>query len=631
MPKTNLEKIDLNALFVNNDGYGTNTIPFNSSIFQTIKRLDELPISGIKSRYSDSVWDFTSITNLPIVAANLKIIFDNNSYSVDLLKGFCLYRLLSLKNKVRSVHHMMSDFRVFIRYFESLGYKKIETVPQELYEKYFEEKAYTYHHESICRANLANLLIFYKNNFNVPIDSKLIQYLQEVDTAKRSLLVNEARTPEIPPEYLKRLVELCIQLMRDDRAPFWERFVACGLVLYSQIGFRPAELHTLTINSLESLQVEGKRLSYLRYKSFKRGKGDNGWIDGKTYVNTLSVEAFNKLIYLCKIERERINSDILLVYPAKDPIKRANYIFTSLYREFCIQHYKYLDTLNSSEKYPGFVEIHPKKGIDKHFYTRLHLPSLTGETSFNFSDDDTIYYPNLYQFRVSFCTNAVRLHIPLEYLRRHMNHIKIDTTLGYYRREKSRNREFTEKFYNSIVNEKAKLIGNKQNIVDDFVGKIDQFIKNDAAAVCKNDKEIIKLISDKYPLRTTEAGICLKSGETIHCKHEDQASQIACLFGMCPNLAHAFFTVHHSYHAYELMKMAVEHNKNSGFQKGYSRESMEIRYFIEKTLLPQLDLLVEEIESRGEEVVQTEYPEIKDIVDNIETIYTEVTSWLIPN
>lgn len=122
--------------------------------------------------------------------------------------------------------------------------------------------------------------------------------------------------------------------------------------------------------------------------------------------------------------------------------------------------------------------------------------------------------------------------------------------------------------------------------------------------------------------------MCIRCGEVIPCASNNSTDVIYCAFGMCPNHCHMFFMADISYDEYLNHKDAVKYNQDNGFKKAYQKELHKLTYHLENSLIPELEMLGEEIQRHGEEDILEKYPQLTYIVEHYETINKEVNLWI---
>ena len=87
-------------------------------------------------------------------------------------------------------------------------------------------------------------------------------------------------------------------------------------------------------------------------------------------------------------------------------------------------------------------------------------------------------------------------------------------------------------------------------------------------------------------------------------------------------------TVNTNYIPYLNHKDLVLYNNVNGFKKAYQKELHKLTYHLENSLIPELNMLGEEIQKYGEEDILEKYPQLTYIVQHYESINQEVYEWI---
>lgn len=457
-------------------------------------------------------------------------------------------------------------------------------------------------------------------------DKSIRKYLNERNTAKINNNKEAGKTPEIPIDYFPIFIDGLKGIMRDENKDTEDRITAAVIILYSQIGFRTSEMFTVKTNSLQQVWSPDKckPLYYLEYKSFKHGASENDWTIGKTYINELSLEAYNLLLILCEPARSKLRIDNLYVSRFQKKSSLSAQAFSERYRKFALRHWYELQCLNIGDEYDDLSYLE----VGKYFkpakdgtYTYDKESSLAKPLKL----DDRIYYPTITQFRVSVCTSLYRQQIPLHYIKKHMNHLSEDMAAYYIRPKKNLEKEYSETVYKAVFKDGSKMLGING---DAFINKINEFISQNQLNIKDDTDEVIKTVAKNFPLRSKLGGICIRCGDVIPCASNDSTDVIYCAFGMCTNHCHMFFMADISYEDYLKHKDIVEYNQQQGFTKAYQKEINKMRYIIENSLIPELESLKEEMLKQGEESLSEKYPQLTYIINNFDEIKQEVESWI---
>lgn len=599
-----------------------------NQILETFKRIDTLPFSNINIKFSDDIWDFRYTTNLPISNHALVFKFNNKSNYCEILKMYVLNEIIKKATKIRVLNNKFRVISKYLTFFENEGYTTFDKIPKSSYKKFLKSLETTCSYNTICSYNGIMLLFieFYERTFKELKDQNIKKYLGNKDLSKIKNIKESNKTPEVPIEYFPIFIDGIKKIMRNDNETNEDRITAASIILFTQIGFRTSEMLTLKANSLKSIYSpnKNKKLYYINFLSFKHGKGENGSTIAHTYINDLSLEAYNILMELCKDNRERLNTDILFVTKLQNNKQYASTTYSVRYRKFIVRHWKELKCLNIDNEYENLESIEVRN-IFKRAKDGTYNYDRNADWAKDLKMDDRIFYPAIRQFRVSVCTNLYRQHIPMHYIKKHMNHLSEDMTSYYIRPKENIEKEYSETIYRAVYKDGSKMLGKN---ADAFIEKINEFINENNLNIKNNIDEVVDIISDKFPLRSKVGGLCIRCGDVIPCASNSSTDDIYCAFGMCKNHCHMFFMIDISYADYlkhlKLLKYNREHNR----KKAYQKETNKLKYILENSLIPELTMLEEELNKNGKENIIKKYPQITDIVNNFDSIKEEVLLWM---
>lgn len=467
---------------------------------------------------------------------------------------------------------------------------------------------------------------FYERNFEELADKSIRKFLQDRNTAKLNDIKHANKTPEVPIDYFPVFLDAVKAIMRNEQEDSEDRITAATIVLYSQIGFRTAELFTVKTGAIHSVYSpdKDKPLYYMDFISFKHGKGENGGTIAHTYINSLSREAYNLLNALCREYRNNLGVDTLLVTKFQKNATATAQHYSTRYRKFVMRHWKELQCLNIGDNYEdlSFFEVGT-------FFQPAKDGTYTYDKNADWAKDlqmdDRIYYPTIRQFRVSVCTSLYRQQIPLHYIRKHMNHLSEDMAAYYIRPQKNLEKEYSENIYRAVFKDGSRMLGTNG---DAFVQKINEFIEQNHMNIQDDMEGVIQSVAKKFPLRSKVGGMCIRCGEVIPCASNNSTDVIYCAFGMCPNHCHMFFMADISYEEYLQNRDTAQYNKDNGYKKAYQKELNKLKYIIEHSLMPELTMLEVELERHGEEDILEKYPQLTYIVNHLDSIKQEVQTWM---
>lgn len=609
------------------ESFRSGMMPKNQ-ILETFKRIDKLPFSNLDIRFSDDVWDFSSTTNLPVSKTKLVFYFDSSSVYCELLKLYVLDAIIKKNVKIRVLHDRITIVMRFLRTFEAEGYKVFSKVPITVFKHLFEAMDDSCSYNTICtyKGYMLMFLDFYERNYEEFTDKSIRKFLQDRNRAKLNNIKHANKTPEVPIDYFPIFLEAVKAIMRNNLENPDDRITAATIVLYSQIGFRTAELFTVKANAIHSVfsPDKGKPLYYMDFISFKHGRGENGGTIAHTYINSLSKEAYNLLDNLCREYRNKLGVDTLVVTKFQRNATLSVAQYNSRYRKFILRHWKELKCLNIGNDYKdlsyfkvgGFFQ--PKADGSCNY-------DKNAEWAKDLQMDDRIYYPTIRQFRVSVCTSLYRQQVPLHYIRKHMNHLSEEMAAYYIRPQKDLEKKYSETIYRAVFKDGSKMLGMNS---DAFLQKINEFIEQRRMNIHDDLEGVIQAVANKFPLRSKVGGICIRCGEVIPCASNDSTDVIYCAFGMCPNHCHMFFMADISYANYLQNKDIALYDRDHGYKKAYQKELNKLKYIIKNSLMPELLALEDELERHGTEDILKKYSQLTYVVNHLDSIKQEVQAWM---
>ncbi|WP_026495391.1 hypothetical protein [Butyrivibrio sp. WCD3002] len=609
------------------ESFRSGLMPKNQ-ILETFKRIDKLPFSNLDIRFSDDTWDFSATTDLPVSKTKLVFYFDSSSAYCEPLKMYVLDGILKKNVKIRVLQNKVISVMRFLKQFEAEGYKVYSRVPKTAFKRLFDDMEDTCSYNTVCayKGHLLRFSDFYERNFEELADKSIRKFLQDRNTAKLNDIKHANKTPEVPIDYFPVFLDAVKAIMRDEKEGPEDRITAATIVLYSQIGFRTAELFTVKTASIHNVYSpnKDKPLYYMDFISFKHGKGESGGTIAHTYINSLSREAYNLLEELCREYRNNLGVDTLLVTKFQKNATTTAQQYSTRYRKFVMRHWKELQCLNIGDDYEdlSFFEVGTFFQPDKDGY---YTYDKNADWAKDLQMDDRIYYPTIRQFRVSVCTSLYRQQVPLHYIRKHMNHLSEDMAAYYIRPQKNLEKEYSETIYRAVFKDGSKMLGTNG---DAFIQKINEFIEQNHMNIQDDMEGVIRVVAKKFPLRSKVGGMCIRCGEVIPCASNNSTDVIYCAFGMCPNHCHMFFMADISYEEYLQNRDTAQYNKDNGYKKAYQKEVNKLKYIIEHSLMPELTMLKDELERHGEEDILEKYPQLTYIVNHLDSIKQEVQTWM---
>lgn len=593
-------------------------------VLEAFRQIDKLPFCNVNIRFSDNEWDFTPVNALPL-SFNMKLRFDPGSAYCNDLKKYALSCILRKEMKIRTLSERLLLLQKFFRFFEADGYTNFKTISKTEVKKLFEQRASEVVYTTLCSSKhiLLSFARFYVSSIEEIDDKGILKYLQEYDLTLYNAVRNENRAPEIPKEYLGTMLNGVKEIMRDDEEELSSRITAACIILFSQIGFRRGELFTLKPGAVYEVPSPSghEPLRYLEFMSYKHGRSDNEASKAHTYVNDLAYEAYAFLEKACLPARSRLRSTSLLVYPKQLKKNVTANSFNIRYISFIMFHAKKLGAVNVGDKYPTLITKNAGELIESHWRKNRQASAIE---HMDIDLEDTITYPTLRMFRVTVCTTLHRRGVPLSYIQKHMNHLSPDMTESYIRAEKKADEIYSNNVYRAVLGEGTKILGLNG---DPFTQKIKDFIAHLKPEIRSDFDELIKSVGNRYPLRSKVGGFCIRCGGIVPCKENDKTDEIYCAFNMCPNRCFVYFFADAAYKDFKNGIRAMNRNWQVGQLRAAEKERNKLRYIAKETLIPELIELKAMIARDGAEAILERHPNLKEIVEDIDTIWEEAQEY----
>lgn len=605
---------ELNLEYEMPQGWTPNTSATESYIVQ-LKKINKLPFNKGDFYYSDKVWDFSQYTSLNISKRKLKFNFGLTPSSFqDDVKNYVLIKILANNSKVQSIHRYVSTLNKFFKTMEGNGYYHIEDISIVAIRTFLSQQENVSINElRQCKTVLKDFYTLYSINFKDLMTTELSTLLELGDYRAFKAIKEQNKTPDIPQEYFNKFLSSIITIIDDDKAPLTIRTTACVYLIMSQTGLRISEALSLEINKLDTIKLStGEEANYLTCKVWKPQKGNNTYLTVKIYINELAKKGYTTLLTLHKDKRTEL--DLPYLYMGGPNIKKLSQFpvstdaFSRLQKKFYVYLNSFFPTINVPDTtYPEL--------------TRSKVNNLS-----EYPDAKTLTYPSNHQFRVHACTELYKQGIPLKYIQKFMAHLSSDME-GYYVRPTKKSPQedmnFSLTTLEKIVTGEIKPLGGDSGLS----AKIQEFIEANNYNVKTDLKEICNELAQKIPIRQKTGGVCIKSSMLRECSKDAKTNEFYCAYGVCPNIFHFYYMADVSYRQTKELAETITINQERGLLKQVQKELNMLNTILHSKLLPELDELKAVISEKGTLAILKEYPDLKDIIENLEQIDEEVITW----
>ena len=533
--------------------------------------------------FNDDTWYFDVGLSPVVNKAKLTIRFSGTNRQV--WKLYMLYRIVERSCKT---HTCIDSVEMAMRAFKGCG----GTDPRwtmlyiDQYLPYIDSIShYSAGHQMKFIAGLLLFLEFRDTFFRVPNDPDLNNKMVHDRKSLARTLWHSEGTPAIDDAYLIPLVSACRRALDDESVDHRMGIGAATTLLATQLGWRISEIRAMEVGALEVFKLDGRSdVGLIRCDTFKTAKGDGGRKAIRSRLNPLSLQAYLWLEEHCRPDRERLGTKSLIVTPQQRNDTCSGHVLNTITWSFMLANHDTIPCLGTQDRFP---EMGSGKLNGKSLGRRL------GATAkrLGLTCNETFVYPRFHSYRSTVATELSEEGFDPEFIRLYMNHLDVDTTIGYIRSDREIEKAHSELTYRTVLVDGAEMIGPHakafQRELEDFVAELPEQVK-------ANVDEVVALVSKTFPLRRKVGGICIRCGsEDPSCKINDETDMIYCAFGVCPN----------------------------------RNELRKAQNVIRDALMPELESLDRQLAKIGRDGVLSRFPQLEELIDTLDEVREEVAGW----
>lgn len=564
--------------------------------------------------YNSDTWDFNytydTPTNDPSETLQLGFVPEELK---DYARFFIIHKIEKRK-KISTIRvRLTNSISVIAAVMEKTRHKSIGVIDLDDLITEVQSRDVSASHMHNLYESLYQFYYFLEANCNrsLPVNLQTLKRLGVEAKRQSKITEKDDRLPDIPKEYYNKIFSTALSVMRNRRQPKRDRAVAAAIVMLTQLGVRVGDLLNITTDSLSSEEADGHQMSFIKYSVEKLSKPHAPQARFDIYASELCVEAFNILLKMREAcpESKRYNYLIMLPenprFPQKLSYPIAKSTFRAAVKKFCLVHLP--------------VECHhPWPGI---------APSVVQVFDYDLKKmvSDTVYVPVGGQFRVRLCTYLYEHGVKLSYIEQHLAHLS-EMMFGYYARPRDtrqENAENAEQFISNIVLEGMTPIGLHS---EELMANLRSFIDSKKLNVKTDMKEIMSCHDDEVAIRAKTGGFCYRSS-LLPCPEDPHTNKLLCAYNRCPNVYSFYYMADITYSRLKACEDAYYANLQRGLKNAAHKELNSAQDIINRTLSPQIFQLQKELDRQGKDAILTKYPQLTDIVNNIESIKQEMKIW----
>ena len=566
--------------------------------------------------YNSDTWDFNRTHEVP--TNNPHAIFQLGNVPEELkdyVRFFIIHKLEKPKKLSTINTRLHNALSIICSIIQKTPHKTIGVIDIDDIVEEVQSRDVSASHIHNMYESLYQFYYFLEENCHRSLPVKLQTLKRLGIEAKRQSMItqDEDKLPDIPKEYFNKIFTVCLAVMRDKNKPNRDRAVAAAIIILSQLGVRLGDLLRLAADSLFSQEVEGHIMYYINYSVEKLSKPHAPQARFDIYASELCVEAFNILLEMRKYcpQSGQFNYLIMLPVVPNNPKKitypMLNTTFNNVYKHFCVKYLPLECRYEWKGISPSSVMVYDK---EKKKMVK-----------------ETIYVPESGQFRVRLCTYLYEHGVKLSFIEQHLAHLS-EMMFGYYARPKDtrqENAENAERFIKNIILDGMTPIGLHS---EELSANLRSFIERKKLNVHTDMKEIMDSLDNEVAIRAKTGGFCYRSS-LLPCPEDPHTNKLLCAYNRCPNVYSFFYMADITYSRFTACKDAYYANLQRGLKNAARKELISAQDIINRTLYPQVFQLEKELNKHGREDILAKYPQLADIVNNIETIKQEMRIWKV--
>lgn len=580
-----------------------------------IKMLNKLPFYNCDINYTDDLWDFSPYKQVNVHDTCFKIRFDVNECFADAVKAYALLMLLRGHLKMQYLSNKVSIVCSFLRFQYAVGCIAIQDISLFSIQSYFDNSNQVAITTSThTKRHLLHFLRDYSTLISpYTLDPEIISYLSLTNSKELNAYRESAKLPDIPDAYFNELLKVTLHVIKsNDVEDVKHHHVANLLLILMQTGIRIGELCALKTDCIKVITFNNKRMSYLRYTTWKREKGTNVTSQAEIFANDYTEFAINNLITEFADLRKRCHTDYLFI----DPFKKRSYPITGnefygILRRYYYYINKYMQTIDLPD------DVFPE-------LRRTRVQSFI-HTNDVIQRDPVLIHPVSEQYRVHVCTQLYQSGVSLEYIARYMSHLS-KTMEAYYIRPKVNTQEdidFSRTILEGIISGQLDPLGGKNSIMT----RISQFIEVNNYNVNTDMNKICDELLKTVPIRQKCGGVCIKSSVLRDCSVDAATNEFYCAYNVCPNIYHFYYMIPITLKQARDLAAGLKINTANGFTRQAEKDRNMLRTLSKQKLLPELESLQKHLATEGSDAILQRYPDLADIISDFNSIYTEAQKW----
>lgn len=549
--------------------------------------------------FTQNEWNFRPLVKYLNKSAMILNFNCRNKEIINYLKLFAIYQLTTCK--VTTVATNLQKIKSTLDNITSL--KNISILQVENFDliDYYKFKNISIDNQLRHNISLFKFYSFISNSLKLKCSLDITKLIKDKkEQLKIVSQISTNKTPLITKDLFNIIENKLTGFIENSSNLFRDRVIAGAILIQMQTGLRSNEILSLQRDCIKLKKIDDKEIYFLEYNQLKSIRNDYE-------------QHFNSTICTkkCKVVIDKLNSILSTVKSGSNFLIDPNDKF---YVPISVNRY---------------VDLYKKVLVKACGHELLKKHEGTVETSIN----GLVYnIPQPKQFRVYFCTELYRQNFPLTVIESLLGHISAHEMQGYYIR--STNSELlnaTKNVMDNILNKKLTLLGGANATI--FQNKIQELkntfeINPSEIKVEDSTDDLINKLSKEFVIKSKAGGFCIKKASSqTNCINEKLTNKLLCATGICPNAYHFFYNIFTTYQDFQSVRAVYTNLISRGQIRAAECEYNKLVDICERRLLPELKELKKELKTNGKDIVLSDYPELKEIVNNIQEIESEAKQW----
>lgn len=456
------------------------------------------------------------------------------------------------------------------------------------------------------RGYFTGLFMFYDYLIRIckiPLLIDLVDLNRKKDNAVKEAKAKDTRLPNIPEEVAVAMRNTALSIMRDEKAEYESRLVACAIIMLFNLGVRIDDLLDFKTTDLqkEATDVKGYKISYITYYIKKLSRHNSEAFGHNIFASEECVEAFETMLAIRTSQPESNNSNFLFIFKTGHMSKKRFTI--ELYPVYM---YKYHPDICITDKYSEVFTPNSscwKKPVNKR----------------------TLYFPETRQFRVYLCSELFAKGVSQNFIDEHLKHLSSYMT-NYYNRPEDKLPEYiayAENVMKTMLIDDLSPIGVAGQQIKE---NIKNFLNSKNINVVKDFDSVLETLGDQVSIRAKTGGFCFKTS-LIPCSQEIGTNKMLCAYNLCPNVYSFYYMLDYTYIQFKAHLEAFEQNYFKGLVNSAQKELVEIKSLILRALAPQIKQLEEEISKIGTKAIIEQHQNLIYVIEDIDNIKHQISEW----